>query len=329
VRDYKVSDDLQVIVGYALELVLGVTLSVALISQHLGKQKSSRVKAVVSRSFDTYADAAVLLTFSIQLASLVILVRKDFGISATDFGALTVEVTWAAALLTMLPITFLCYIYEDVPKKASQLEDPRDLRLIVILVSWAMFLYTFFSRMIANYGPSQIGVSRPGKPPFVLNPTEEGNIEVLCYQGQEGLSASENTAFEFFAIGGSLFVSITIIGALFWTLAARSRSSRLRFVRDFSNPAWLSPATARLLLVACVVLWSVPQLWAIVRFRSMQQALASSIRSFDYDNIWSFGQIIAVTVFLPVFVEVIFTYAKWEPDSSTRHDSDKSEMERK
>jgi hypothetical protein len=270
---------------------------------------------MILRSFDSYADAAVLLSFSIQLASLVILVKKDFGISAADFGSLTVEVTWAAALLTMLPMTILCYIHKDVSGREGQLEDRRDLRMILACISWCMFFYTFVSRMVANYGPSQIGVPQPGAPQPVLSVTEANNIALLCYQGQEGLSPSENTIFQVFALGGSLFVSMAILGALAWALMERSDTVVFKLVRQASIATWLLPKTAKQVLIAFVVVWSVPQLWVIIIFRSMQQALAVSIDSADYDNSWSFGQIVAVTVFLPVFIEFGFVYLRWTPGS--------------
>lgn len=75
----------------------------------------------------TYADAAVLLGFSVPLASLAILVRKGFGTGAANFGSLTMESTWAAALLTMLRLTFLCYVHKDFSEGVDEVEDRRDL----------------------------------------------------------------------------------------------------------------------------------------------------------------------------------------------------------
>src|SRR6266480_4808809 len=86
-----------------MELVLGVVLGIGIIYLKPSDSKKS-ASCAVHRAFGVFADAALLLTFSVQLASVVILIKKDFGISAKDFGGLTVEVTWAAALLTMLPM---------------------------------------------------------------------------------------------------------------------------------------------------------------------------------------------------------------------------------
>lgn len=45
----------------------------------------------------------------------------------------------------------------------------------------------------------------------------------------------------------------------------------------------------------------------------MQQALAVSVTSADYDNSWSFGQVVTVMMFLPVIVELLFVYVKSSP----------------
>jgi len=63
-----------------------------------------------------------------------------------------------------------------------------------------------------------------------------------------------------------------------------------------------------------VFLLGVPQLWAILRFRAMQRALATSIGSSDQDNSWSFGQIVAVVLFLPVLLEFAYVYMNGPPE---------------
>ena len=67
-------------------------------------------------------------------------------------------------------------------------------------------------------------------------------------------------------------------------------------------------------MVGNVFLWGVPQLWAILRFRAMQRALATSTGSSDQDNSWSFGQIVAVVLFLPVLLEFAYVYMNGAPE---------------
>jgi len=297
-----------------MELFLGVLLGIGVIYLKRDDSKKS-VSGAVHRAFGVYAVAAALLTFSVQLASVVILIKKDFGISAQDFGGLTVEVTWAAALLTMLPMLLVCSC-------GAKLDRP-EVRLSVICISWALFLYTFMSRMISDFGPSQIGVSKPGAQPAVMSPGEVANIEQLCWTDGSGLSKPETDAFDVFTIGGSLFLSTVVVGTLIWVLLTRRQPD---MVKQWKHSGVLkvnifnlmSLEFARLLMVCNVFLWGVPQLWAILRFRAMQQALAVSIGSSDQDSSWSFGQIVAVVIFLPVLLEFAYVYMNGPPESDEK-----------
>jgi hypothetical protein len=297
-----------------MELFLGVLLGIGIIYlKHSDSKKS--VSCAVHRAFGVFTDAAILLTFSVQLASVVILIKKDFGISAKDFGGLTVEVTWAAALLTMLPMLLVCSC-------GAKLDRP-EVRLSIICISWILFLYTFMSRMISDFGPSQIGVSKPGAQPAVISPGEAANIEQLCWTDGSGLSKQETVAFDVFAIGGSLFLSIVVVSTLIWVLLTRRQPD---LVKRWKHSGVLTVSIfnlmplefARLLMVCNVFLWGVPQLWAILRFRAMQQALAVSIGSSDQDNSWSFGQIVAVAIFLPVLFEFAYVYMNGPPESDKK-----------
>jgi hypothetical protein len=299
------------ITAYIMEVFLGLLLGIGIIYMKHSDEKKS-VSCAVHHAFGVYADAAILLTFSVQLASVVILIKKDFGISANDFGGLTIEVTWAAALLTMLPMLLVCSSGADL--------DRKELRLSLICISWIFFLYTFISRMISYFGPSQVGVSKPGA---VISPTEAANIQQLCWTDGSNLSRQETVAFDVFAIGGSLFLSIVVVGTLVWMLLIRRRPDMVErwrhsgiFTVDILNT--MSAKAARLFMVFNIVLWAVPQLWAILRFREMQQALAASIRSSDQDNSWSFGQIVAVVIFLPVLVELVYVYMNGSPDMESK-----------
>lgn len=310
------SNLVKVITAYFMELALGLLLGLGIII--LEQRDSKRgFSCAVNRAFGVYADAAALLTFSVQFASVVILIKKDFGISAKDFGGLTVEVTWAAALLTMVSMLLVCSSGADL--------DRKELRLSVICISWILFLYTFISRMISDFGPSQIGIPKPGSPTAVVSPVEAGNIEQLCWTNGSNLSKAETIAFDVFAVGGSLFVSIVLVGTLIWVLLTRRRPDvvrRLKHSRTFmvNGRNTISVKSVRLLLLFNVFLWGAPQLWGILRLRAMQQALAVSTGTSDQDNSWGFGQIVAVVIFLPVFLEFVYVYWKGPPETENKAD---------
>jgi hypothetical protein len=132
---------MKVFTAYVIELFHGLLLGIGIIYLKDSDSRKS-VSCAVHRAFSVYADAAILLTFSVQFASVVTLIKKDFGISAQGLGGLTVKVTWAAALLTMLPMLLVCSSGANL--------DRKELRLGIICISWVLFLYTFISRMISD-----------------------------------------------------------------------------------------------------------------------------------------------------------------------------------
>jgi len=69
----------------------------------------------------------------------------------------------------------------------------------------------------------------------------------------------------------------------------------------------------KVFLIVNALVWGIPQILAILRFRYLQGGLANHLGTVDIDNGWSFGQILSVVVFLPVFQEIIYTYVVERP----------------
>jgi len=189
---------IQVIVAYCMELALAVFLLVPLCFWAPTEERAKRFRRALRKAYRVFADAAVVYTFSIQLACIIILSRKDFGISANGAGDLTVEVTWSVALLTTIPLVLVCFLPEDLERK--------ELRFGIVCLSLVFFMYTFLSRMIADFGPSQISTS----PAAVISPGNWTVIEDLCSVDPLGLSSSKTVVYDVFAIAGSLFVAISV-----------------------------------------------------------------------------------------------------------------------
>ena len=61
-------------------------------------------------------------------------------------------------------------------------------------------------------------------------------------------------------------------------------------------------------LVVLVPLLTIPQFWGLVRLRGIQKALANSTTNAYTDNQWTFGQVVAVMIFAPVFTEVGYSW---------------------
>lgn len=283
-----------------MELSLGILLSIGVLFIQPSPEKG--FNRSIHQAFHTYADAAVIFTFSIQLASVIILARRDFGVSAQGLGGYTVEITWCAALLTMLPATLLCFVHTGLRRQT--------LRLGTICVSWILFMYTFLARMIAAFGPSQISTSEDA----VIAPSQWEIIVQMCFGGAEELSASQRRVIDAFSIGGSLFISLMILGLLVWSFF-EGRKGAL-YIRKWSNmiSRRLSRNTVKVALVLNLALWGPPQIWAISCFRTAQARLARSVNDVNLDNNWSFGQIISLVVFLPVFIDFAYSFLVTEAD---------------
>ena len=64
----------------------------------------------------------------------------------------------------------------------------------------------------------------------------------------------------------------------------------------------------RLWIALCVVapLLSVIQMWTFVRLQKLQTQMTNAAGGVYLDEQWTFGQIIAVIVFMPVFIQIWF-----------------------
>lgn len=274
---------------------------------------------MVEKAYARYAQAAVVLGFSVQVAAMVLIIRKLFGISGLNFGSLTVEVTWAAALLSILPLPLAYLVPSDLlqqqgrdadsPQQAhKEPEEPRDLLLLWTTPAWVLFLFTFACRMTSYYSIGQVGGVGTGQ---VTSGGEAQNIKELCFRRYSVIPPKEQLAFDIFALGGSLFVCLVFLGMLIDGVAKRGRSGRRGSIHKSSLSAKLNTTAARVILILNILLWGTPQVYTIFRFRKIQSTLARSINMVNDDNQWSFGQIMAVVVFLPVVMQCIYELANW------------------
>lgn len=61
------------------------------------------MKKLALRLLSSFDDCATLFTFSIQIASIVVLARVEYGLSATAMGDVTVRTNWTVSALTLFP----------------------------------------------------------------------------------------------------------------------------------------------------------------------------------------------------------------------------------
>lgn len=314
---------MKMIVGYIIENAVGLLLVSLLyiLLRTKDKQKRAHSKlldryiSVIRRGCTSFYDCAVFFTFSIQLACIVVLARFDFGINASDMGDSTAKITWAVSLLTILPLIYVAFnpgfIREPQqdhvsPLKGQKSKDRKEqLRFLLFALCWLLFVYPFLSRMMETLGPSAVNNSK------IISTNDWLLIEATCTAGVDAVSNQEILAMDIFSVAGSVFVSIMALTKIIW-LAIQRHHKDSRFVQRVrgSSSSKSSRQLSRLpiVLFVAIPIIAISQLWTIFRLRSFQEQIARNAGNDDSDGQWTFGQIAAVTIFVPVAVECCFAW---------------------
>ncbi|OCK84536.1 hypothetical protein K432DRAFT_320115 [Lepidopterella palustris CBS 459.81] len=315
-------------VGMTIGYISANVLGFAFIATYIYLLRSStsnkwpRQQKLLSSTLNSFHSAATLLAFSIQIASIVVLVRANFGISADAMGANTVEITWTVSLLTLLPLIYGVFIPEALreplnPSDQSQYGDTSKANLPfgLFVICYLPSLYPFLSRMISTFGPSQIG-NAPGS---AISTSDFNTIQTICFAGVTPLSTAEIAAINVFGIAGYLFLSlltiskIVVLGILKQhpdsKIAASVRSMGLaadNTAMKQSQSIRPVPSLFTLTIAISIPLFSITQLWTFFRMLHLQTQMARATGNVYLDTQWTFGQVVAVTVFAPVLVEGLY-----------------------
>lgn len=262
------------------------------------KRKKESVAESYRRVTAAFADSAIALALSVELAAAIMLIRKYYGLGANDFGDVTVQLVWIVATLVMLPIVTFCWLdFKD---------DRGELRLCMLSFGLILFLINFCCRMYSTYSSGQVGnLNDTDK---VITPEELGQIQYLCYEGHKALSPGGSVVVEVFSIGGSLWIFCNILSALMDQSMSITSSSKAGHMWQNIIQSLRKEQTCLMISVPAVVGWSVPLFWAMMQLRTWQKQFAASLNETSGSDVWTFGQIIAVVVFLPVLNEILFQY---------------------
>ena len=162
-------------IGYSLENTLDFILALFvlacrhkyIVDQVRDSKLLSQCWNVMFSICDSFYDSAIFLAFSIQIASIVVLKRLNFGVNANGMGDNTARITWAVSLLTMLPLIYVAYISSPLQEPGNNISlisasMPKDgssenRTFALFVVCWLLSVYPFLSRMISTFVPSAIG----------------------------------------------------------------------------------------------------------------------------------------------------------------------------
>ena len=310
-------------IGYILENVLGFSLCLAAYLLRRKQQNRrfgdslmvNRCASVTRRGYSSFFDCAVFLTFSIQLACIVVLARLDFGISANGMGDSTAKITWAVSLLTILPLTYSSFdpgllrdprVGKARNRRMEMYVDRREnLRFLLFALCWMLFIYPFLSRMMETFGPSKIGGDNQ-----VISTSDWNIIVAACTESVNTVTVREETAMKIFSVAGSIPICVLAIVKIIWLAMKRQHeeSRVVRYIEDrlIERAKIQSQLTVALLIAIPII--AISQLWTIFRLRDFQKQIAQAFGNEDLDSQWTFGQIAAVTIFVPVVVECWFSW---------------------
>lgn len=309
----------KMIVGYAIDHIIGLALSILL--TFLISRNSLRYIDLAQECLITYAYCAIFFALSTEIATLIVLIREEFGTDTNGLGDCTVRITEAVAMLVLLPQVYPMLRYsigasnespesrafpnkgEGKSDRAANDDDEGTQgsnRFALLVICWALAFFPFYTKMDNAFGQSKI--RRHG----VISPEQFDTIEDICWRDVDQITATEDKLMTAFVMLAYIPLSLFIIGRIVVLRvqhdppesALRRRVQALRRKAHGRVAVILTGATfVAIPLVACGLLWSV------IRTRAAQQQLTASYGAFDSDNEWTFGQIVAITLFAPVVVD--------------------------
>ena len=296
------------VIGYFLDSIISffIALTLSFHEPISTKPRLTKHGKLLAEASKVFFDCAVFFAISIQISCVVVLVRRDFGISANGLGGLTVQNTWAVALLCMLPLIYPMFIlrYTD--------NDRHNYRLFLFCGCWLLFFYTFISQMIGNFGPSQVGQGAGGGGATIITNDEWNTLTFLCLAGIDYLSPTEQKVLGGFGAAGSIIVTTYGLSNLLWFIALRQFPDKVKVVKGKFPPAlkarWKQYNIA--CLTVAIPLLTIPEFWGVLRLRGIQKGLADASSGVYVDNQWTFGQVVAVMIFAPVFTEVGYVWLR-------------------
>jgi hypothetical protein len=159
---------------------------------------SEKYTTLLAKGCNTFFDCAVFFTVSIQISCVVVLVRRDFGINANGVGGLTTQITWAIALLCMLPLIYPLTVLSHISKEKG------GYKFFLFCGCWVLFSYTFISQMIGEFTPSQVGEGAGDGGTTIITTDEWNKLTDLCFSGVQVMSSTEQAVLRGFGATGSL-----------------------------------------------------------------------------------------------------------------------------
>lgn len=322
----------QVSIGYAVELALGFFLAASML---LIRQRSGRrwefFQIIIKKGLEAFFEFAVYFAVAIQLATTIMLVKKDFGKTTDDFGANEAQNALAIAVVCVIPLVYPIVLLHmrifhpesgrqhAIDRKTGEAERKHNLRLILFCIVVVLFFYPFLSQCIHNWAPIRMGEGADEGGQTMVTHGNWTRIEGICFEKVEKLRDVEYWLLALCEIVASLLIFLFALWHA-WGVGLRRWKEEDKFsgkeskvtamvskARDKLESGWHGH---RIMLLFVPVALGAAILWCILRLREMQ---AIYMGEGYQGNDWGFGQIVGIIIFAPVVVDMGF--AAWSARS--------------
>lgn len=304
-----------VAIGYIIGIALGFTLAILLLLQtRLDPPLKSIPSQVLLTGLRSFFNAAAFFSIAVQIATISLLVQKDFGIATSDFGAIEAQIAQAVSVVSLLPLLYPALILSSIDSSRS---NPR---LFLLNLAAALSFYPFLSRNLHAFGPDDSRPIGDGSGSDVST-ADWTKVERLCFA--DGLDALRDDTLYAAIPPLELAASLVVYLATLWQMGGLV-GAHYSPVKDQKRHAvvvgagrvvlwrrrvgeWLRGHRLWAALLMLVPLGlAAPLLWVIFHLRGLQEELARNVDEDYGGNNWGFGQIVAVVLYLPVVVDMFY-----------------------
>ncbi|KAI8672259.1 hypothetical protein NCS56_00688500 [Fusarium sp. Ph1] len=302
--------------AYILEFALSALLSLAAIRLRTQSGTAAyRWKEIMQCGLDSFFSSAAYFALAIQLATIIVLVRKDYGISNADLGAIEARIAQSVSVVSMMPLLYPAALLEPEPEDRNENRDVRhNSRLLLLSVTLALSFFPFLSRCMHAFGPSPIGDGSNSE----VSDENWAKVASMCFPG--GFADLKDDMTWKALPGLELTASLITYLFAFWLLSGLPNT---RYIPNKDTKghrgvekilSWRERVAKwfehrrRYAIVPLLALigFTIPLIVMIFTLRDLQKELADYMNHTYEGDDWGFGQIVSIVLFVPVGVDMAY-----------------------
>lgn len=158
---------LEMLVGYFSPHILAM-VRVLPTYRSITRPSHTKVGLVARRALKFLLDCSAFFVAPVQIATIIFLIRQDFGVSTSGMENATISILQAVSLLVLLPLAHrLCLPkkYNKFDTTSGQYPAYQDAKpsteFAILMFCWLLGLCPFYSQTNAALGPSRCASATP------------------------------------------------------------------------------------------------------------------------------------------------------------------------